>query len=204
MAGFNYATAGYQGLSPSSPYVSPVNTIGVSPNAPYIGFMDSNNSPMNFSMPSFTNTGGMVSAPMPIPNFNVPGFDLSGNAPTYTSPINLNGGAGLDLGQPPVAGGMTPSGGIFDYTGAGSTGLTSAQMGSLGLGALQTLGGLYTGLSSINIAKKQMSQQNDQWNKAYAAQQQQYNNKVYNDAVAAKHANPNAPDPEATLAKWKI
>lgn len=62
----------------------------------------------------------------------------------------------------------------------------------LGLGTLSGIGNLYLGMKNYGVAKKQLQQQNAQFEKNYAAQQKLVNSQLEDRQAARVASNPSA------------
>lgn len=103
----------------------------------------------------------------------------------------LSGYTSLGLVSTPGLGGSGGSGG-FDWSNflLGDKARPGALQ--LGLGALSGIGSLYTGMKSYGMAKKQLQQQNAQFEKNYAAQRNLVNSQLEDRQRARVASNPTA------------
>lgn len=112
---------------------------------------------------------------------------------TYTGFEHLSPLKGYNsLGLGGITGGIGDTSGGFQW---GNFLLgDSARPGALqlGLGTLGGIGSLYTGMKSYGLAKKQLQQQNDQFEKNYAAQRSLVNSQLEDRQAARVASNPSA------------
>lgn len=120
------------------------------------------------------------------------GFGEQNPSDLFTRPLSSMNIVGNGLG-----GGAGDTGG-FDWNNflLGD----SARPGALqlGLGAMGGIGSLYTGMKSYGMAKKQLQQQNNQFEKNYAAQRSLVNSQLEDRQAARVASNPEAYESESS------
>ena len=123
---------------------------------------------------------------------------------TYTGLEHMNPPTGLNyLGLGGITGNSLVGGGTGDTGGfewgnflLGDKNRPGALQ--LGLGTLSGIGNLYLGMKNYGVAKKQLQQQNDQFERNYAAQRSLVNSQLEDRQRARVASNPEAYESESS------
>lgn len=81
---------------------------------------------------------------------------------------------------------------------------TNQNLLGLGVGGLQTIGGIIDGFNARKDAKTAMNLQRQQWDKSFARQGSIINEQYYDRQRKRQAANPNAMSPEEYLKKFGV